>query len=85
MELISEEKRQLLRLRDRLDEADSKIWFREDRIAELEKENKTLKAHIGELQKVIDGFQDMDDKITLALLNRAGNIKTNRDLKIVER
>lgn len=83
--LISEEKRQLLRLRDRLDEADSKIWFREDRIAELEKENKILKAHIGELQKVIDSFQDMEDKVTLAILNREGNIGTDRDVKIVER
>ena len=67
---VSEEKRQLLRLRDRLDEADCKLWFREDRIAELEKENKILKAHIGELQKVIDGFQDMEDRISLALLRR---------------
>lgn len=67
---VSEEKRQLLRLRDRLDEADCKIWFREDRIAELEKENKILKAHIGELQKVIDGFIDMEDRINLALLRR---------------
>lgn len=66
----NEEKRRLLRLQDRLDEADSKIWFREDRIAELEKENKTLKAHIGELQKVIDSFQDMEDRISLALLRR---------------
>lgn len=83
--LISEEKRQLLRLRDRLDEADCKLWLREDRIAELEKETEMLKAHIGELQKVIDGFIDMEDKITLAILNREGNIKTDRDLKIVER
>jgi len=68
--LISEEKRQLLRLRDRLDEADCKIWFREDRIAELEKQNEMLKAHIGELQKVIDSFIDMEDRINLALLRR---------------
>jgi hypothetical protein len=66
----SEEKRRLLRLQDRLDEADSKIWFREDRIAELEEQNEMLKAHIGELQKVIDGFQDMEDRISLALLRR---------------
>jgi len=82
---INEEKRMLLKLRDQLDAADCKLWFREDRIAELEKENKILKAHIGELQKVIEGFQDMEDKMTLAILNRESNIKTNRDLKIVER
>ena len=67
---VSEEKRMLLKLRDQLDAADCKIWLREDRIAELEKKNKILKAHIGELQKVIDSFQDMEDKITLALLGR---------------
>jgi hypothetical protein len=67
---INEEKRMLLKLRDQLDAADCKIWFREDRIAELEKENKILKAHIGELQKVVDSFQDMEDRISLALLRR---------------
>ena len=56
MELISEKQRKLLSFRDK--------------IAELEKENKILKAHIGELQKVIDGFQDMEDRISLALLRR---------------
>jgi uncharacterized protein HemX len=82
---VSEEKRMLLKLRDQLDAADCKLWLREDRIAELEKENEMLKAHIEELQKVIDAFLDMEDKVTLAILNREGNIKTNRDLKIVER
>jgi len=82
---VSEEKRMLLKLRDQLDAADCKLWLREDRIAELEKENEMLQAHVGELQKVIDAFLDMEDKVTLAILNREGNIKTNRDLKIVER
>lgn len=48
-----------------------------DKISRLEKENKALKAHseilkahIGELQKVIDSFQDMEDRISLALLRR---------------
>ena len=48
-----------------------------DKISRLEKENKALKAHsemlkahIGELQKVIEGFQDMEDRINLALLRR---------------
>jgi predicted RNase H-like nuclease (RuvC/YqgF family) len=67
---VSEEKRMILKLRNQLDEAECKIWFREDRISELEKKNETLKAHIGELQKVIDGFQDMEDRINLALLRR---------------
>ena len=70
---VSEEKRMLLKLRDQLDAADCKLWFREDRIAELEKENEMLKAHIGELQKVIDSFQDMEDRISLALLRRINN------------
>ena len=82
---VSEEKRMLLKLRDQLDAADCKIWFREDRIAELEKINKILKDHIGELQKTIDSFQDMEDKITLALLNREGNVESSRDVKIVEK
>jgi len=81
---VSEEKRMLLKLRDQLDAADCKIWFREDRIAELEKENEMLKGHIRELQKVIEGFQDMEDKMTLAILNREGNIKTDRELCIKE-
>ena len=59
---VSEEKRMLLKLRDQLDAADCKLWFREDRIAELEKENEILKAHIGELQKVIDGFIDIVER-----------------------
>ena len=48
-----------------------------DKISRLEKENKALKAHseilkahIRELQKVIEGFQDMEDRINLALLRR---------------
>jgi len=82
---VSEEKRMLLKLRDQLDAADCKIWFREDRIAELEKENRMLKAHIRELQKVIEGFQDMEDKMTLAILNREGNVESSRDVKIVEK
>lgn len=48
-----------------------------DKISRLEKENKALKdhsemlkAHIGELQKVIESFQDMEDRISLALLRR---------------
>ena len=81
---VSEEKRMLLKLRDQLDAADCKIWFREDRISELEKINKILKDHIGELQKTIDSFQDMEDKVTLAILNREGNIKTDRELCIRE-
>lgn len=67
---VSEEKRLLLKLSDQLDAAESKVWFREDRIAELDKEIEMLKTHIGKLQKVIDGFLDMEDKITLALLGR---------------
>ena len=43
-----------------------------DKISRLEKENKILKAHIGELQKVIDSFIDMEDRINLALLRRDG-------------
>jgi len=82
---VSEEKRMLLKLRDQLDAADCKIWFREDRISELEKINKILKDHIGELQKTIDSFQDMEDKVTLAILNREGNIASGRDVKIVEK
>ena len=71
VKLISEKQRKLLSFRDK--------------ISKLEKENEKLKDHVGELQKVIDSFQDMEDKITLALLNRGGNIETGRDLKIVER
>lgn len=67
---VSEEKRLLLKLSDQLDAAESKVWFREDRIAELDKEIEMLKTHIGKLQEVIDGFIDMEDKITLALLGR---------------
>ena len=71
VKLISEKQRKLLSFRDK--------------ISKLEKENEKLKDHVGELQKVIDSFQDMEDKITLALLNRGGNIETGRDIKIVER
>lgn len=71
VKLISEKQRKLLSFRDK--------------ISKLEKENEKLKDHVGELQKVIDCFLDMEDKITLALLNRGGNIETGRDLKIVER
>jgi len=70
IELITEEKRKILKLRDQLNAEESKVWFREDRISELEKDNSTLKAHIHELQKTIDSFQDMEDKVTLAILNR---------------
>ena len=70
IELIQEEKRKILNLRDQLNAEESKVWFREDRISELEKENSTLKAHIGELQKTIDSFQDMEDRITLTILSR---------------
>ena len=82
---VSEEKRMLLKLRDQLDAADCKLWLREDRIAELEKENEMLQAHVGELQKVIDAFLDMEDKVTLAILNREGNVESSRDVKIVEK
>jgi len=67
---VDSDYRRLLKLKDQLDASESKVWFREDRIAELDKENKMLKTHIGELQKVIDGFIDMEDKVTLAILNR---------------
>ena len=67
---VDSDYRMLLKLKDKLDASESKVWFREDRIAELDKENKMLKTHIGELQKVIDGFIDMEDKVTLAILNR---------------
>ena len=70
IELITEEKRKILKLRDQLNAEESKVWFREDRISELEKDNSTLRAHIGELQKVIDDFQDMEDRITLTILSR---------------
>lgn len=69
-EFISNDQRKILKLRDQLDSEENKVWFRDDRISELEKKNATLKAHIGELQKVIESFQDMEDKITLAVLNR---------------
>ena len=67
---VDSDYRRLLKLKDQLDASESKVWFREDRIAELDKENKMLKTHIGELQKVIDGFIDMEDKVTLAILDR---------------
>ena len=70
IELIQEEKRKILKLRDQLNDESNKVWFRDDRISELEKDNETLKAHIGELQKVIDSFQDMEDRITLTILSR---------------
>lgn len=56
MELISEKQRKLLSFRDK--------------ISKLEKENEKLKDHVGELQKVIDGFINMEDRINLALLRR---------------
>ena len=67
---VDSDYRKLLKLRDQLNAEESKVWFREDRISELEKENSTLKAHIGELQKTIDSFQDMEDRITLTILSR---------------
>ena len=74
IELLQEDFRKILKLRDQLNAEESKVWFREDRISELEKDNSTLRAHIGELQKVIDSFQDMEDRITLTILSR-GEVK----------
>jgi hypothetical protein len=43
----------------------------ESRLSSFVSEELTiLRSHIGELQKVIDDFQDMEDKVTLAILNR---------------
>jgi len=44
-----------------------------------------IREKIAELQKVIDDFQDMEDKVTLAILNREGNVESSRDVKIVEK
>jgi len=44
-----------------------------------------IREKIGDLQKTIDSFQDMEDKVTLAILNREGNVESGRDIKIVEK
>ena len=64
MEVNKKNKRKILTLHDMTDDFEARL---SDFVSE---ELTILRAHIGELQKVIDDFQDMEDKVTLAILNR---------------
>jgi len=76
---IDKNRRKILALHDMTDDFEA-------RLSSLVSEELTiLRGHIGELQKTIESFQDMEDKVTLAILNREGNVESSRDVKIVEK
>ena len=61
---IDKNRRKILAIHDMADDFEARL---SDFVS---KELSMLRGHIGELQKVIDDFQDMEDKVTLAILNR---------------
>jgi hypothetical protein len=75
---IDKNRRKILALHDMTDDFESRLS------SFVSEELTILRGHIGELQKTIDSFQDMEDKVTLAILNREGNVKTDRELCIKE-
>lgn len=61
---VDKNRRKILALHDMTDYIESRM---NDFVT---REFSMLRAHIGELQKVIDSFQDMEDKISLAITSR---------------
>jgi prefoldin subunit 5 len=61
---INENRRKILTLHDMTDDIESRM---NDFVT---RELSMLRAHIGELQKVIDSYQDMEDKISSAITSR---------------
>ena len=74
---IDKNKRKFLTLHDMASDIEARLH---DFVTE---EFSMIREKIAELQKVIDDFQDMEDKVTLAILNREGNVESGRDVKIV--
>ena len=61
---VDKNRRKILALHDMTDDFESRLS------SFVSEELTILRAHIGELQKTIDDFQDTEDKVTLAILNR---------------
>lgn len=61
---INENRRKILTLHDITDDIEVGMS------SFITREFSMLRAHIGELQKVIDSYQDMEDKISLAITSR---------------
>jgi len=61
---VDKNRRKILAIHDMADDFESRLS------SFVSEELTILRAHIGELQKTIDDFQDMEDKVTLAILNR---------------
>jgi len=76
---IDKNRRKILALHDMTDDFEARLS------SFVSEELTILRGHIGELQKTIESFQDMEDKVTLAILNREGNVESSRDVKIVEK
>ena len=76
---IDKNRRKILALHDMTDDFEARLS------SFVSEELTILRGHIGELQKTIESFQEMEDKVTLALLNREGNVESSRDVKIVEK
>jgi hypothetical protein len=76
---VDKNRRKILALHDMTDDFEARLS------SFVSEELTILRGHIGELQKTIDSFQDMEDKVTLAILNREGNVESSRDVKIVEK
>ena len=76
---VDKNRRKILALHDMMDDFEARLG------SFVSEELTILRGHIGELQKTIDSFQDMEDKVTLAILNREGNVESSRDVKIVEK
>lgn len=61
---IDRNKRRFLAFHDMLEEMESTLH------KNIEEDFSIIREKIGEFQKTIDGFQEMEDQISLALLNR---------------